>query len=404
MDFTFRNEVERITKYRRSNKLSGNYWPVHTKPFYDELLSSWIARIAMSHGIKLHTFSSMLWPKINLLNSDIDRRNNSALFRVLSEKTNTLSAGVHNTSLISYEGKVFDELNQYGLSSWILPQGIYHREHLLNGLQYCPLCLKEDYEAYFRKSWRLSFVTVCHKHKCLLLDRCQQCGASVNYIRCSVRKDRTMLDSITRCHICKKHLFEKTNDTWILNEDFMLFSEQLLIASETGWFEYGNFKMYSILFFHALKLLVKLVRSKRVWSKSYRFLKRRNMDIREPGSMFDFLDTGERFEIMKFAYWLIDKWPVNFIYYCYTNGILSSDLLRDMKYVPYWYWSIVNEHFYRPDYKVTKEEILSVIGYYKAGAEEITEKKIASFFGSKELFRKRKELSKYELKLILKDL
>ena len=38
--------------------LSGRLWPAHVKPQQDELLSSWLVRLAMAHGVKLHTFSA----------------------------------------------------------------------------------------------------------------------------------------------------------------------------------------------------------------------------------------------------------------------------------------------------------------------------------------------------------
>ena len=53
--------------------LSGTLWPAHPKPLPDELLSSWMVRIAGQHGLKLHTFASAVWPGISIWNRDIDR-------------------------------------------------------------------------------------------------------------------------------------------------------------------------------------------------------------------------------------------------------------------------------------------------------------------------------------------
>jgi len=43
------------------------------------------------------------------------------------------------------------------------------------GLAYCPACLRE--ELFLRSHWRLSFVTVCERHGCRLLDACPRCQA-----------------------------------------------------------------------------------------------------------------------------------------------------------------------------------------------------------------------------------
>ncbi len=38
-------------------------WPVHLKPQEDELLSSWLARLALAHGQTVATFTSQVWPR-----------------------------------------------------------------------------------------------------------------------------------------------------------------------------------------------------------------------------------------------------------------------------------------------------------------------------------------------------
>ena len=52
----------------------------------------------------------------------------------------------------------------------------YPPKRLGYGLQFCPHCLAEDIEPYFRLAWRLAFYTHCPKHYCMLLDLCPQWG------------------------------------------------------------------------------------------------------------------------------------------------------------------------------------------------------------------------------------
>lgn len=42
-------------------------------------------------------------------------------------------------------------------------------------LQYCPQCLDEDTEPYYRRIWRLVPVTCCIQHELVLLDECTSC-------------------------------------------------------------------------------------------------------------------------------------------------------------------------------------------------------------------------------------
>jgi hypothetical protein len=45
----------------------------------------------------------------------------------------------------------------------------------------CPICLSES--NYCRRVWELSIVTVCLKHKCLLIDECPSCKRNIRWIR-----------------------------------------------------------------------------------------------------------------------------------------------------------------------------------------------------------------------------
>ncbi len=54
--------------------LSGSLLPVHLKPLPDELLSSWLVRIAHGHGMKLQTFCAVIFGREkSIWNRDIDK-------------------------------------------------------------------------------------------------------------------------------------------------------------------------------------------------------------------------------------------------------------------------------------------------------------------------------------------
>jgi len=43
-------------------------------------------------------------------------------------------------------------------------------------LRFCPQCLAEDGQPYFRREWRLATTIACARHGIRLLDRCPDCG------------------------------------------------------------------------------------------------------------------------------------------------------------------------------------------------------------------------------------
>ena len=62
--------------------------------------------------------------------------------------------------------------------SWRWASTIGGRNRLRRGgLAFCPACLGEDPTAYFRRTWRLAWHTLCEHHDAVLTDRCPRCGA-----------------------------------------------------------------------------------------------------------------------------------------------------------------------------------------------------------------------------------
>src|SRR5262252_275300 len=69
--------------------LSGQLLPLHGRPQADELLSSWLTRLSLAHGLTLHAFGTNLWPAPGFWERDIDRCAILAFLTVLGWKTAT---------------------------------------------------------------------------------------------------------------------------------------------------------------------------------------------------------------------------------------------------------------------------------------------------------------------------
>src|SRR5947209_15013384 len=125
----------------------------------------------------------MAWPHKSIWNRDIYKSADAEVLRTLSEKTATPAERVRATTLAAYEGMLYEKHNHFGPTAWIMPVGVYHRTRRQFGLQYCPRCLADDKDPYYRRRWRLAFMVLCETHHTLLLDRCPRCGAAVNFHR-----------------------------------------------------------------------------------------------------------------------------------------------------------------------------------------------------------------------------
>jgi hypothetical protein len=184
--------------------LSRLLWPIRYKPLPDELLSCWLIRLAHGHGLKVQTFSNLLFGnRRQVWNRDVDRLGPSWLIEVLSHRTGTPMSAAEATCLRAYEGVLFQRFKLSGALPWILTIGMYHRTRSAYGQQFCPLCLKADEVPYYRRSWRLAFMTACPVHEVMLRDRCPQCESPLSFHRAEM--GRGGVDDaleMSMCHAC----------------------------------------------------------------------------------------------------------------------------------------------------------------------------------------------------------
>ncbi|MCB1584580.1 MAG: TniQ family protein [Xanthomonadales bacterium] len=163
---------------------SRGLFPAHPKPHKDEVLTSWVIRLAKANGLKLQAFNRIVFEgKPDLWNRDMDRKSYGWLIDELSVRTNCSQDDIFDLTLQSYEGTLFQYFHDVGVLKWILPLNVYHRKRTGFGQQYCSECLREDEEPYFRKHWRVAFNTFCSKHQIMHRDRCPECYYPIMFHR-----------------------------------------------------------------------------------------------------------------------------------------------------------------------------------------------------------------------------
>ncbi|WP_368735494.1 TniQ family protein, partial [Ralstonia sp. ASV6] len=178
--------------------------PVHPHPRPDELLSSWMLRLAHGNGLKVHSFCQSYFGRDKQVwNRNIDVLAPSWLLAGLSELSGIPQSTIEATSLHKFESLVFEQINLYGATRWLLPAGVYHRTRKCHGMQYCPACLSTDAVPYFRARWCLAFYTECDVHRVLMQDACHVCDAPIAFFRGDIgHKSQLEAHPPTRCHRC----------------------------------------------------------------------------------------------------------------------------------------------------------------------------------------------------------
>lgn len=327
--------------------------PIHPLPFQDELLSSWMVRVAHSNHFKIHTFCRLfIGEKRQIWNRDIDTYAPEWLITAMSKITGSKKEIIEQTTLRSFEGLVFDNIYSHTITPWILPLGIYHRNRTLYGLQYCPICLKLDETPYFRKQWRLSFYTVCEFHNVLMQDRCLYCAGPIIFHRNDIgfRKE-SFYNNIIICHICGNDLSQTTIQMFQnSNLEILQTFKSFLSIYRLGWTDYPLPQiMYTPLFFQGLRVISSLLTSTKSKAQLPLLQIEADMGINDGASLppmsvtFERRLIHERHRLLIVAIWLLMDWPDRFQQYYKKFKLTKSIILQDIKNPPYFLLKAMND-------------------------------------------------------------
>jgi transposase-like protein len=384
-----------------ADNFSKNLFPIRLKPQEDELFTSWIARLALEHGLNGNTLVNVIMePKVFQRSSDVDRLTDKNLITEISNKTGITIEQIYNTSLRSYDGYLFLESSSVNRTPWIMP----FRCPSINkvyGIQFCWQCLKEDINPYFRRKWRLSFIVSCIKHKIILNNRCPGCSEPVYYF--GTFKNQ----SIVPIYICNFCGFDLRNPAAQAQFSFpsrfeIEFQKHLEHVLKTGWVENKIGSTYSHLYFDGLYLIMRSFGSKR----GRKFCEATAEFYKLGGFPPDFFNSTKNIErrpiterrlLNLLTGHLITNWHQDFVKLCEDNKIRFSDLVPfRTNYVPFWCWKVIDEYIICPRYACSDLEVNSFYKYVKSQGKRLNAAKIRQQFGEvyySELTRKRKLIS-----------
>jgi hypothetical protein len=354
--------------------ITGKLLPAHPHPKHDEILSSWVTRVAHAQGLKLQTFSSLVFGRDRTIwNRDIDKLAPDWMITKLSKCTGVSLQTVFGTTLRSYEGVLYEHHQPNGNTKWVLPLGVYHRTHHDFGLQFCPMCIAEDVEPYYRKHWRLAFYTECEKHQVLMHDRCPECAAPVNFHRSEMGARSLIQGSTVHCHACGFDLrcsqsFRTPCQDW---RTFTAY-RSVLLSHQLGWafIEQTEFP-YAQNLFEVLRHLCRLMGSNRKASCLLPYAAEKlGLDIspikQSQNNTFELHNVFQRHLLFCCAIWLLLDWPNRFVSVCEELRLSSAYVLVDFIEPPYWFASVIGDVLYQGQYSPSKEEVMEV-GKWLAG-------------------------------------
>lgn len=335
--------------------LSGRFWPLRLKPYDDELLASWLVRLSRAYGMQASRFGASVGRRPGFWSRDVDKGLDGHLLQSLIDRTATLPARVLETTFLGYHGFPIQDLYSNGLSAWILSIGLRDGRRHRAWLQYCPYCLQDDDDPYFRRHWRLAFVTVCPQHECRLLDRCAACAAPCNIHQ--VPKDA---DTITRCYACQfdaRRAQAPSLDHTASRYRMMQVQRLLVEALSQGQYPLTRAKCVATEeFLSVLRHLGHLL----IVPKHAQELRRGFCgEIGEPyfepsfpssrRRAIEVLSVADRFALMLLLAWWLNDWPDQFVAIGAMAKLTVTDFMSHFLNSPNWYkdavWQVVDSRF-----------------------------------------------------------
>ncbi|MFI0849581.1 TniQ family protein [Mesorhizobium sp. IMUNJ 23232] len=139
----------------RYGDVARDRWLVSVDPLPEELLSSWIHRLALANGIAPRSFAGVLGLGGGMWSVRLDLR----LPRHVAAPLGTSTDG-------PLEAISTMAMTDRALTPVLLPLRENARRNRSAWMQYYPLCLGEDEAPYFRRQWRLASRVSCFVHGC----------------------------------------------------------------------------------------------------------------------------------------------------------------------------------------------------------------------------------------------
>lgn len=364
---------------------------MHPHRLEDELLSSLIVRTAHANRIKLQTFTTLgLGREAALWNRDIDRSASDALLNALRAQTGSSVEELRGGMLSTYEGTLFERHNANGNTNWILPLGIYHRTRKGFGMQFCPLCLFFDPVPYYRRAWRLAFVTMCDRHGTMLHDRCPACASPVVYFRNDLgrRSDYRIGDHVS-CWKCGFDLRRAPayGPSGPDGKSVMALRSLVAFHDLGWWFQGGADIPYGHLYFDALHHLLMFLPSAR-GRRLLEFVERETgwraaIGDQAGRTPFDLRPVGVRHELLVAALWLLDDWPDRFVRAAKAVGLAQSHILRS-EHRPFWFESEIRLNLGAGFGAPTAEEAKHAAAYLVRSGSEVSGASVGRLIGGRD--------------------
>lgn len=352
-------------------------WPFQPRPLPDELLSSYLCRLAVGMDLKPITFLNTVFGSAkNLLAQDLDNFAPARIVERVALGTLRDPEEIAACTLRAYTGTLLTTHNPRGRNPWLLPTTIDNNVRRRTGLQYCPACLASDPKPHYRRRWRLAFVTSCTTHGALLRDRCPHCQAPVH---------QHVGASAAHCFKCGNGLCEPSPP--VARHDHVAWQHDLEVGLDRGWIRLGDQHLRSHVVFAIVRQVAALLVNGR-HAPALRQVAARDWGgdpapypkptARQP---FEYLDVADRHRLFDMVERLMRGWPHRFVHSCLEAGMHRSHAIKDMPCPPFAYEKVMRAYLDATPYHATEPEVAAAAAWLRRTTGRATYRDLRAICG-----------------------
>lgn len=331
-----------------------NLFLMRPKPIDGESLSSWRQRSAWRNGYTLFPVHSL---RLRRVDPDVG----------LHETELTWLANTHNLevqslrpmTLVGKLGLINHDVGPHSQPEWWL-RGRVAGAKKKTGPMYCPVCLLEDKEPFFRLHWRFGFLASCSAHGTELLDHCPFCSEPVWPGGAGIpSKLSPRFTSFRNCWACGCDLSSIHSGT--VNADL---ERALLRGLQLGVVKVGAFDFPVIEVLQAIRGICQLFlrnRTRALILKSDSNYKQ-VFDFLSPGSednrTVEFMGVIDRRHLLPISWEILSDWPQSFRKFCADCGLLKWHFDGASHFNPNWMNIEIEDRLSKQNRAITKESLI----------------------------------------------
>lgn len=323
---------------------------VRPKPLEGESLSSWRQRSAWRNGYILFPVTS---EKLRRVDPDIGLHEAELVW--LASGHNVDRSTLVPLTLAGQRNVVVRHLAPHSQPSWWL-RGRVAGTNEKTGPMFCPVCLKNDEQPFFRLHWRFAFVASCPIHRVEMLDRCPTCGEAAwpGGAGMSSRLSSTFV-AFNQCWACGSDLCQTSAVTACAATDAFL-----LEAVRNRTVALGSAEFPTVDTLEALRAICHLFirsRTRQVILKSgskWCDVLAKLSPGGEDNRTIELMDVNDRRLLVEIAWRVIADWPISFRKFSSECGLLKWHFDGASQLSPEWMNLEIASNLARQNRSVTK--------------------------------------------------